>query len=253
MKTKKAVIKRQRILTAAAKLFGTKGYSETTLADIGAEAGTYAGSLYYYFPSKESIVEEVLNIGTTSVSNLVMGKVAMLPPDTSVRDRIRVALETHMEQMLQRDEFVIAYWKIIDQVPEEIRQRHLVLPRAYGRFWQGMLNDAQMSGEIRSDLNSKLLRLLLIGSTIYALDWFNPDGQYTPTEIADALAEMFFFGVLPRSKSTAKTNVSLVVDRDADEADEPVVEAEVARALAQEPAKLPAKRARGRSSTPTRS
>ena len=222
MKTKKAVIKRQRILTAAAKLFGTKGYSETTLADIGAEAGTYAGSLYYYFPSKESIVEEVLNIGTTSVSNLVMGKVSMLPAETAVLDRIRVALETHMGQMLKRDEFVVAYWKIIDQVPEEIRQRHLVLPRAYGRFWQGMLNDAQMSGEIRSDLNSKMLRLLLIGSTIYALDWFNPDGQYSPTEIADVLAEMFFFGVFPRPRAPGKAGVSLVIDRPAIDGEEPI-------------------------------
>ena len=253
MKTKKAVIKRQRILTAAAKLFGTKGYSETTLADIGAEAGTYAGSLYYYFPSKESIVEEVLNIGTTSVSNLVMGKVSMLPRETSARDRIRLALETHMEQMLLRDEFVIAYWKIIDQVPEEIRQRHLVLPRAYGRFWQGMLNDAQMSGEIRSDLNSKLLRLLLIGSTIYALDWFNPEGQYTPTEIADSLAEMFFFGVFPRSKSPGRNNVSLVADRDAADAEEPTVAAELVSVPAEEPVKLPAKRTRTKASAISRS
>lgn len=248
MKTKKAVIKRQRILSAAAKLFGTKGYSETTLADIGAEAGTYAGSLYYYFPSKESIVEEVLNIGTTSVSNLVMGKVSMLPRETAARDRIRVALETHMEQMLRRDEFVIAYWKIIDQVPEDIRDRHLVLPRAYGRFWQGMLNDAQMSGEIRSDINSKLLRLLMIGSTIYALDWFKPDGQYSPTEIADALAEMFFFGVVPRTKSNGRTNVSLVVDRDLPDPDQAETQVEVTLAPESVPLKAPSKRGKAKSS-----
>lgn len=234
MKTKKAVIKRQRILTAAARLFGTKGYSETTLADIGAEAGTFAGSLYYYFPSKESIVEEVLNIGTTSVSNLVMGKVSMLPPETNIRDRIRVALETHMEQTLKRDEFVVAYWKIIDQVPEDIRQRHLVLPRAYGRFWQGMLNDAQISGEIRSDLNAKLLRLLLIGSTIYALDWFKPDGQYTPTEIADVLTEMFFFGVFPRSKSVGRNNASATAERNANEADKSAVDVDAASPSSQQ-------------------
>ena len=246
MKTKKAVIKRQRILTAAAKLFGTKGYSETTLADIGAEAGTYAGSLYYYFPSKESIVEEVLNIGTTSVSNLVMGRVSMLPPETTVRDRIRLALEAHMEQMLQRDEFVIAYWKIIDQVPEEIRDRHLVLPRAYGRFWQGMLNDAQMSGEIRSDLNSKLLRLLLIGSTIYALDWFKPEGQYSPTEIADVLAEMFFFGVFPRSKAGGRANVSLVLDRKSVDGEQAVGDADAGGGELPAPVKLPIKRTRNK-------
>jgi AcrR family transcriptional regulator len=196
--TKKAVLKRNRILSAAAKVFAAKGYSETTLADIASEAGTFAGSLYYYFASKEAIVEEVLNIGTTSVANLVTGKVSMLPSSVSSYDKIRVALETHLEQMLLRDEFVVAYWKIIDQVPAEIREHHMVLPRAYGKFWQRMLTEAQAAGEIRPDLDPSLLRLLLIGSTIYALDWFRPDGRRTPTQIADVLTEMFFFGSVPR-------------------------------------------------------
>jgi hypothetical protein len=64
-----------------------------------------------------------------------------------------------------------------------------------------MISEAQTAGEIRADLDARLIRLLLIGSTIYALDWFRPNGTNTPKEIADVLAEMFFFGVLPRGKA----------------------------------------------------
>ncbi|SCW38975.1 transcriptional regulator, TetR family [Sphingobium faniae] len=198
MKTQKAVNKKARILQAAAKVLADKGYSLTTLADIGSEAGTFAGSLYYYFPSKESIVEEVLNVGTTSVSSLVVARVEALPKGVSAYDRIRIALETHLQQMLAKDDFVRAYWKIIDQVPEDIRLKHLALPRAYGHFWQSMLEEAQAAGEIRSEMDPRMMRLLLIGSTIYALQWFNPGGRNTPKEIADLLAEMFFLGVVPR-------------------------------------------------------
>lgn len=197
MKTGKAVLKRDRILKAAAKILGEKGYAETKLSEIGQAAGTYAGSLYYYFSSKDDLVEEVLNIGTTNVANRVIEEVEKLPDDTSAYDKIRIALRVHLVQTLLMDDFAVAYWKIIDQVPEGTRQKHLQFPRAYGKFWKAMFKEAQESEEIKPGMDARLLELLLIGSTIYALDWFNPSGKYSPAEIADVLADMFFFGVLP--------------------------------------------------------
>lgn len=196
--TRKSVLKRQKILEAAAKIFSRKGYAEATLAEIGKEAGTHAGSLYYYFDSKEALVEEVLNIGTHGVSKLVTKAVAELPSGTSNFERIRVAFRNHVSQMLLKDDFIVAYWKIVDQVPPEIRERHLNAPREYGRFLQSLIDDAQQAGEIRQDINGHMLRLMMVGSTIYALDWFNPKGELSSVEIADILIDMFFNGVTPR-------------------------------------------------------
>lgn len=196
--TRKSVLKKQKILEAAAKIFSRKGYAEATLAEIGKEAGTHAGSLYYYFDSKEALVEEVLNIGTHGVSRLVTKAVAELPPETSHIERIRVAFRIHVTQMLLKDDFIVAYWKIVDQVPPEIRERHLNAPREYGRFLQSLIDDAQQAGEIRVDINGHILRLMMVGSSIYALDWFNPRGELSSVEIADTLIDMFFNGAVPR-------------------------------------------------------
>ena len=54
---------RDSILEAAAKLFRRQGYSATTLRQIAAMAEIKAGSIYYYFDSKEAILEEVLHRG----------------------------------------------------------------------------------------------------------------------------------------------------------------------------------------------
>lgn len=55
---------RRDILTAAGKLFRTKGYGGTSLREIGDEAGLRKASLYYYFKSKDdilaSMIEEVM-------------------------------------------------------------------------------------------------------------------------------------------------------------------------------------------------
>ena len=51
---------REKILQAALKLFMEKGYDATTMQDIVAEAGTSIGNAYFYFGSKDQLVNEVV-------------------------------------------------------------------------------------------------------------------------------------------------------------------------------------------------
>jgi len=46
---------RRRIIESARKLFADKGFEQTTTRDIVADAGIAAGTLYNYFPTKESL------------------------------------------------------------------------------------------------------------------------------------------------------------------------------------------------------
>jgi AcrR family transcriptional regulator len=46
---------RQRIVYAALKLFASRGYYHTSIADILRESGCKRGTLYYYFSSKEEL------------------------------------------------------------------------------------------------------------------------------------------------------------------------------------------------------
>lgn len=48
---------RQRIVDAALRLFERDGYTKTTMRAIAGEAGVSVGNAYYYFPSKEHLVQ----------------------------------------------------------------------------------------------------------------------------------------------------------------------------------------------------
>ncbi|MBD3761652.1 TetR/AcrR family transcriptional regulator [Rhizorhabdus sp.] len=198
MKTPKAVNKRVRILEAAAKVIAEKGYAAATMAEIGEAAGTFAGSLYYYFPSKDALVEALLNIGTTTVSEPVIASVAALPSQTGAYQKIKTALDKHVARMLEEDAFILAYWRLIDQVPSDMRERHRKHPRAYGDFWRGLMREGQAEGVLRSELDPNLAQLFLLGTTIYALDWYSPGGKLNPQAISDSLADMFFGGIASR-------------------------------------------------------
>lgn len=56
---------RTRILEAAARVFAQKGYHETRVDDIVAESGSSKGSVYFHFPSKETIFLALIDTFTS--------------------------------------------------------------------------------------------------------------------------------------------------------------------------------------------
>lgn len=61
MKTvKEAEVRRQEILVAARDLFIQKGYEQTTVNDILKVVAIAKGTFYYYFPSKEAVLEAII-------------------------------------------------------------------------------------------------------------------------------------------------------------------------------------------------
>lgn len=52
--------RKEEIVTVASELFMKKGYDETSMADILREVDIAKGTLYYHFPSKEAILDAMI-------------------------------------------------------------------------------------------------------------------------------------------------------------------------------------------------
>src|SRR4030042_7051548 len=75
--------RRTRFLNAALKLFVAKGVPNTSTAEIARKAGTAAGTLFLYFPTKQDlIIELILNIGGEQSDYIN----SLLNPSLSVRE-----------------------------------------------------------------------------------------------------------------------------------------------------------------------
>ena len=59
--TKDPQVRMAEILDTAEELFYAKGYHETQIADIVKKIGVAQGTFYYYFKSKEEILEALIN------------------------------------------------------------------------------------------------------------------------------------------------------------------------------------------------
>jgi TetR/AcrR family transcriptional regulator, transcriptional repressor for nem operon len=52
---------RERLIAAAMRLFGEKGYQSTSVADVQRESGCHSGSFYHFFPTKQDLLLAVLD------------------------------------------------------------------------------------------------------------------------------------------------------------------------------------------------
>jgi AcrR family transcriptional regulator len=63
---------RDRLVFAALKLFGEKGYLSTSVQDILREAGANAGSLYHAFPTKQDVLIAVLDLYRQGIEPMLL-------------------------------------------------------------------------------------------------------------------------------------------------------------------------------------
>jgi AcrR family transcriptional regulator len=192
----KAIATRARILDAAASVFRANGYAGTRLSDVASAANTQAGSLYYYFSSREELVEEVLRVGQERTSGYVRRCVAALPEDATALDRLREAITAHLATIIEIGDYTAATIRILGQVPEEIRRRRLHEQREYGQYWRVLVNNAQAAGQLRADLDGSAVRMFLLGAMNSAPDWFRPRGAgLSAEEFEQQVAAVFLEGV----------------------------------------------------------
>ncbi len=190
----KATVSRMRVLDAAARIFRDRGYSGTTMRAIGTEAKLKAGSIYYHFRSKDELIEAVLDLGITTVSNAAHAAIAALPPSSSYRDRIAAAIRAHLHAIIEHGDYTLATRRVFGQVPRAVREKHIHKRDAYGRLWQQMLADAQRAGELRAGADTRLVRLFVVGALNWTVEWFNPGGKPID-DVADEFTDLIFKGL----------------------------------------------------------
>jgi TetR/AcrR family transcriptional regulator, cholesterol catabolism regulator len=181
---------RQQILDVAAKLFRARGYTETSLRDIGKQVGMKAGSLYYHFTSKEELAAEVLRIGVRRVHDAVVLAVKGLGADADVKSRLNAAMIAHLETLLDESDYTSAHIHCFPYVPEGLRRKLSSERREYEEVWRKLLDDAAAAGALAPGVDRAAARLAILGALNWSLEWYDPK-QGLPLHLTDGLLAAF--------------------------------------------------------------
>jgi TetR/AcrR family transcriptional regulator, cholesterol catabolism regulator len=177
---------RRRILDAAAQVLSTKGYAGLRLTDVAAQAELQAPAIYYYYPSRDDLIEEVMWAGIADMRQHVIAVLDDLPADTPALDRLLAAVEAHLRHELEISDYTTAAIRNAGQVPLKIRKRQILEEQRYGEVWRRLINDMARSGELRADLDLYIAQMLVLGALNWAVEWWDPRRGSLDTVVANA-------------------------------------------------------------------
>lgn len=98
---------RSAILEAAKRAFGRKGYADTTIADVIAEAGLARGTFYIYFQDKDALFEELFRQVTVEMHHAINA-----PAKGTYRNRIRESVRAYFELFDEQREILRCFLEI---------------------------------------------------------------------------------------------------------------------------------------------
>jgi|SRR5215211_374841 len=177
---------RARILDAAAHVLSVQGYAGLRLNDVAEEADLQAPAIYYYYPSRDDLIEEVMWVGIADTREHVAAVLDDLPSDTSAMDRLLAAVEAHLRHTLEISDYATASIRNAGQVPLKIRKRQIQEEERYGEIWRRLVNDLARAGELRADLDLYIAQMLVLGALNWAVEWWNPRRGSLSTVVSNA-------------------------------------------------------------------
>ena len=124
--------KRQAIIESARKIFATKGYEDTTIAEIAEDAGIAVGTVYLYFGNKREIYTSVsLNWATLLAAALEDPTIASLPIEQVPRAMVEATF-----RICRQDSDLMSLFQVDIQSEQEI-QKH----KAADELITGVINN----------------------------------------------------------------------------------------------------------------
>ncbi len=181
--------KRPQLLDAAASHFAEAGYDAASMREIAAAAGMKAGSMYYYFPSKEDLLVAVHEEGIRRISGAV---IAALDGQSGPWMRLEVAMGTHLQALLGGGDYVRVVIKVPPRENAEARARLIALRDGYERIFIKLINALPLSRSV----DTRHVRLMILGAMNWSPNWFRSDGDH-PHDIAKSFVQSLRFGECP--------------------------------------------------------
>ena len=166
---------RETILREAAKLFSDKGFAESGLREIAEMAGIRASTIYYYFPSKESIYQEIIRLAVDTTYASVCAELAALPDGATPRMRVEAAITGHLRALHSNKPFTSTNAQSRMKLPQEVNAVIRPVRDRYSEFWRGLLEEAESAGWLKRELDPRMLRPLILGTLNRTVGWFDVD------------------------------------------------------------------------------
>jgi TetR/AcrR family fatty acid metabolism transcriptional regulator len=189
--------KRERILSAAVKVFAKNGFHATRVSEVAKAAGVADGTIYLYFKSKDELLVSLFEDRVTKLLTFMKDD---LPKNANAPDRLRRVIEMQLGLLEGERDLAEVVTVILRQSTKLMKEYAAPRFSAYLDAIARIVAEGQAAGDFRSDVSPHLAARATFGALDgIALTWaLGKADQGGLVRAAGQLADVLLRGLSPR-------------------------------------------------------
>lgn len=185
--------KREAILSAATKVFAGKGYFNSKVADIAAEAGIADGTVYLYFKSKDEILHSIFDRAMAEFIGEGRRELAEIVEPVA---RIKRIAELHLEKLGADRDLAVVFQVELRGSTKHMQEFSAAGFAEYLEIIRKTIDDGQRAGVFRNDIKSIVAAKILYGALDEMVtNWVISNKSYPLAPMAGEVLKIFFDGI----------------------------------------------------------
>lgn len=182
------------LVDVAARVFLARGYDATSMEDLARATGLTKSAVYHHVAGKEELLR-------LAVARAVDALFAVLSEPASTSG----PAVQRLEHVVRRSADVL-----VEQLPSvtlllrvrgntEAERWALERRRTFDARLSALVQAAIDDGDVRADLDPRLVTRLLFGMVNSVAEWYRPEGGSSSADVADGLVALAFDGLRRRA------------------------------------------------------
>jgi AcrR family transcriptional regulator len=196
---RRAEARRLEILRAAGRVFRRRGFAETGMREIAAEADLSPGNLYHYFQGKHEILYFCQDRTLDQMLAALEGSRRSGRPHD---ERLRAVILAHVHCLLDEVEGSAAHLEV-ESLPDELREAIIAKRDRYERGLRRLVSGGVREGRF-APCDPKLVTRAMLGAINWTARWFRSDGPRPASSVAGDVADYLIRGLLARPAATGE-------------------------------------------------
>jgi TetR/AcrR family transcriptional regulator, cholesterol catabolism regulator len=185
------ISRKDQIETVATALFKERGFAATSMRDLANEVGIEAASIYSHVRSKEELLQSICFKMAQDFFEILENQQSR---ELSFAQRLREIISAHVAITTRNVAASVVFQQEWRHLSEPYLSHFLELREQYEQRIREIIQHGTEIGEfVHTD--AKFVTRTLLSSLNWIPQWYQLDGELSPADIAQNIADLFLKGL----------------------------------------------------------